>query len=165
MIKSFFAGILFILITSCSFNEKEVTITKDYVINPNWSKLSNSFTITKMRFKDSIYIGVNEMTPYDVIRTLRRDSSFMFMTNVKYSGIEYNKRKVYFNKSNGFVWRKFPSIDPSFSFGVDSLGELKSETWYRLGGLSTIKTLYFIYIDANDSLHVIKVPAALYTNF
>lgn len=43
------------------------------------------------------------------------------------------------------------------------LGELKQETWYLLAGLSQSKTLYYVYLDTSDSLHVHKVSTT--TNY
>lgn len=44
------------------------------------------------------------------------------------------------------------------------LGALKPETWYLLGGLSKVNTLYYIYIDSTGVLHTIRVPASDWTN-
>jgi len=159
------AIIISLLIVSCSFSEKEVVITKDYIINPNWSKQANTLTVTRMRFKESLEIDINDVSPALLVQVLERDSTFMFTANVAFDGVEYAKRKIFFNKANGFYWRKFPSVDPSRSFKIEMLNELEAGIWYRLGGLSTISTLYYIYIDTRDSLHVIEVPASYWTNY
>jgi hypothetical protein len=54
-ITYFFPFTIFLLlsfsITGCK--EGKVTITKDYVINPNWEVINNSFDVKRMKLKVS----------------------------------------------------------------------------------------------------------------
>lgn len=145
------------LIFSCSdWKEKEVTITKDYVINPNWDEVDNSFVVYRMKLKDSIKtIDLKNPADTELYHGLIEDTSFAFVTNVKYNGEDYAKRKVYFNKYNGFSWGKLN--DRHSDYEQETIGELQQETWYLLAGLSQFKTLYYVYLDTSDSLHVYKV--------
>lgn len=145
------------LIFSCSdWKEQEVTITKDYVINPNWNEVDNSFVVYRMKLKDSNKT-IDQKNPADkeLYHELIEDTSFAFVTNVKYNGENYAKSKVYFNKYNGFSWGKLN--DRHSDYKQETIGELQPETWYLLAGLSQFKTLYYVYLDTSDSLHVYKV--------
>lgn len=149
-------------ITGCQ--EAEVTITKDYVINPNWDEIVNSFEVKRMIFKvadDSI--NPQKTTPPELLNKLVEDTGFSFTSNVKYNGEKYSDRKVYFNRYNGFSWWKFNDIHSNYK--QETIGKLQQHTWYLLVGLSNVKTLYYLYIDSNDSLHTYKVPASYWTNY
>ncbi|MDO5655050.1 MAG: hypothetical protein Q4G27_02800 [Flavobacteriaceae bacterium] len=157
--KTLITGLLSVfLISSCAdWKEKEVTITKDYVINPNWEeKRHNSFAVYKMKLKDSTKtIDLKDPAGTELYHGLIEDSSFSFTTNVEYNGEDYAKRKVYFNRYNDFSWGKLNDMHSDYEQKI--LGELQPETWYLLAGLSQFKTLYYIYLDTSDSLHVYKV--------
>lgn len=163
--KVYFAGTIFLLLfTTCCWKEKAVTITKDYVINPNWDEADNSFKVCRMKLNDnSKTFNLKAPSDMDLYYGLIEDTSFSYTTNVKYNGEDYAKRKVYFNKDNGFVWRKPPDIDPQRNSEYKTIGEIQQETWYLLAGLSQFRTLYYVYLDTSDSLHVFKVSTM--TNF
>ena len=91
-----------------------------------------------------------------------RDTGFSYSANVKFNGEDYSKRKVYFNRDNGFLW--YGNLHESSS-AKKILGELQRDTWYFLGGLGEEKTLYYIYLDNLDSLHSFKIPASAWTNY
>ncbi|QTY27301.1 hypothetical protein [Flavobacterium sp. CS20] len=156
------AAILLLFLTTSCWDEKAVTITKDYVINPNWDKVDNSFAVYRMEPKDSCKtinaINPNDMEPY---HCLIKDTSFSFTANVEYNGKDYANRKVYFNRYNGFVWRRPPDIDPTRKRTFKTIGKLQQETWYLLTGLSQFSTLHYIYIDSSDKLHVHKVSGMI----
>ena len=164
--KTFITGLFIILLASAcaSWEGKEVIITKDYVINPNWDKMDNSFTVYRMKLKDSIKaIDLKEPTEFELYHGLIEDTVFSYTANIEYNGVDYAKRKVYFNKDNGFIWRRPPNIDPSRDTMVKTIGKLQPKTWYLLTGLSKVRTLYYVYLDSFDSLHVYKVSKM--TNF
>ena len=164
--KTFITVLFFIFLSSActSRKGKEVIITKDYVINPNWDKTDNSFSVYRMKLKDSSKtIDLKNPTEPELYHGSRKDMSFSYTANVEYNGEHYAKRKVYFDRDNGFVWRKPPNIDPSRNTTFETIGELQPGTWYLLAGLSKIRTLYYVYLDSSDSLHVYKVSTM--TNF
>lgn len=157
------AAFLICTLGCVNWKEARVTITRDYVINPNWNKIDNSITITKMDLTDSINkLVLEKISPQWLIHTLKKDTSFSFIANVIYNGENYSKRKVYFNKYNGFSWGKLN--DRHSNYEQKKLGELQQNTWYLLTGLGSEKTLYYIYLDTNDSLHTFRVPASDWTN-
>lgn len=158
--KTFITGLFFIHFTSActGWKGKDVSITKDYVINPNWDKTDNSFAVHRMKLKDSSKaIDLADPTEPELYHGLIKDSSFSYTANVEYNGIDYSKRKVYFDRDNGFEWRRPPDIDQSRNTTCKTIGELQPETWYLLTGLSKVRTLYYVYLDSSDSLHVYKV--------
>lgn len=143
------------MILGLGCKENKVTITKDYVINPNWSEADNSFAVHRMKLKDSTkIIDLKDPSEPELYHGLIEDTSFSYTTNVKYNGEDYAKRKVYFNRDNGFQWlENFPKSGSTKKI----FGELQQGTWYLLAGLSQFKTLYYVYLDSSDSLHVFKV--------
>jgi len=158
-VKTYFvSAIIMMMLLTLSCKEKEVIITKDYVINPNWSEGDNSFGVCKMLLKDSSKtIDLKDPAETELYYGLIEDTSFSFVTNVKYDGENFAKRKVYFNRDNGFSWSKSPNLDHNWE-KYKTVGALQKETWYLLSGLSQIHTtMYYVYIDTLDSLHVFKV--------
>lgn len=158
--KTFITGLLIVLFASaCTGSKrKDVIITKDYVINPYWDKSDNSFAVHRMKLKNSsTTINLKDPTEPELYHGLIKDPSFSYTANVEYNGVDYSKRKVYFNRDNGFVWRRPPNIDPNRNTTFETIGELQPETWYLLAGLSKFRTLYYIYLDSSDSLHIHKV--------
>ncbi len=158
--RRYFASTFFlILFTLVSCHEEEVTITKDYVINPNWKKDfddGNSLAVYKMKLKDSSKtIGLEDPTEPELYHGLIKDTSLTYRANVRYNGTDYSKRKVYFNRDNEFLWCDLNNMHSDCERRI--LGELEQDTWYLLAGLSQISALYYVYIDSLDSLHVFKV--------
>ena len=152
------------MLASC--HDEEVTITKDYVINPYWDEIDNSFMVSKMKLKDgNNIINLKNATSQKLLRELVKDTSFSFTANVKYNGEKYNKRRVYFNRYNDFLWRKPPNIDQSRSIIFNTIGELQQKNWYFLGGLDREKTLYYVYIDSLNNSHIYKVLSSSWTNY
>lgn len=152
---TYLAGTIFLMLFTLGCKEKKVTITKDYVINPNWSEADNSFAVYRMKLKDSTQIiDLKDPSEPELYHGLIEDTSFSYTGFVEYNGEDYAKRKVYFNRDNGFLWHEdFPKSNSTKKI----LGELQQETWYLLAGLSQFKTLYYVYLDSSDSLHVFKV--------
>ncbi|TQI71224.1 hypothetical protein JM79_2151 [Gramella sp. Hel_I_59] len=161
--SSFLIAIILFFISSCA-EEENVIITNNYIINPNWDKVDNSLLLERMIVKDGETINISNLDPSELFEKLKTDTSFAFTANVHHNGVDYSKRKIYFNKENGFKWRKRPDLDPSRNFTLTTLGKLEQNTWYFLGGLSKIKTLYYIYIDSSNKLHQFRVPAVHWTN-
>ena len=155
---------LFFSLLSCiGRKEAEVTITKEYVINPNWDKVDNSFDVIKMNIKDSSdTINLKKVSSLELFKNLVEDTGFIYRASVSYNGTKYSERKVYFNRDNGFPW--WGDLHKSTST-KSILGELQRKTWYFLGGLGEEKTLYYVYLDSLDSLHTFRVPASDWTNF
>jgi hypothetical protein len=163
--RIYFLNLMLFFFMGCK--EKEVTITKDYVVNPYWDKTDNSFIVAKMKLKDSNNnsLNLNNITSQKLLSELVKDTSFSFTANVKYDGKRYDERKVYFSRDNDFLWRKPPNIDPSRNMVFNTIGELDKRTWYFLGGLDKEKTLYYLYIDSLDKLHTFKVSSTSWTNY
>jgi hypothetical protein len=163
--KTYFIGSLFVLVAfSCtSCKQANVTITKDYVINPSWDKVDNSFDVIKMIVKDSSdTINLKNVSSLKLLQNLKEDTSFIYRASVLYNGTKYSERKVYFNRDNGFLW--WGNLHKSTST-KKILGELQRETWYFLGGLGEEKTLFYVYLDSLDSLHKFRVSASDWTNY
>ena len=154
--RTYFVGTIFLLLILgfAVCEEAEVTITKDYVINPNWDEVDNAFQVIRLKFKNgSDSINYKNTWQSELEDKLEEDTSFSYVANVKYNGVKYSERRVYFNRDNGFLWRKPPDIDPSRMTTYKTIGELQQDTWYLLAGLSSFKTFYYVYIDSLDNLH------------
>lgn len=162
----FYLITLLILTSACCIGcYDKPTITKDYVINPNWNETNNDFTIVRMKFKDdTVSISSNDSCQPDIRNKLIEDPNFYYTANVKYNGESYSKRKVYFNKDNGFMWWEWKDgsewWEGRFKSGKRVLGELERNTWYLLAGLSQFKTLYYVYIDTEGEVHYFTVMAS-----
>ena len=141
---------------SISCRTNKVIITKEYVINPNWTPTDNSFEVQKMKPKDStIIINLVNPSETDLYYGLIADTTPSYVCNVKYNNIPYSNRKVYFNKDNGFNWFEFKNARLGMSLKI--LGDLQPTTWYLLAGLSQFGGMYYVFLDTSDSLHVYKV--------
>jgi len=158
-------SILFVLVFfGCNpYAEEKVTITKDYVINPNWDKQSNRFDIIEMKAKKEAYsIDPLSATSFDLLHNLIENMESSYGGNVNYNSIEYSERKVYFDRDNGFTWIKLNELHSDTR--QSTIGSLKPKTWYLLAGLSKVNTLYYIYIDSSGKLYTIRVTASDWTN-
>jgi hypothetical protein len=144
-----------ILLKLVNFNGEEITVTKDYVINPNWSETNNHISFSRMMLNDSCRtIGLKNPSEPELYYGLKSDPNYTYEASVKYNGEDYAERKVYFNRDNGFLWTKHRD-------GSDQkkiIGELQQDTWYQLSGLSPRPNIwYYIYLDSLDSLYVFTV--------
>ena len=162
--NTYIIGIVFLLFFALiSCEEKDVIITNDYVINPNWDKVDNSFGIIRMNLVDSVgNFHLNSISSRELLDNLVEDTSFVYRANVKYNGTDYAERKVYFNRYNGFNW--IGNLHKSSS-DKRILGQLQKNTWYLFTGLSNVRTLYYVYIDSKDSVYTYKVYASSWTNY
>lgn len=163
--KRYFLILIYFSFIGCK--EKEVIITKDYVINPYWDETDNSFIVAKMKFKDSSKknLKLNNVTSQKLLSDLVKDTTFSFTANVMYNNKSYAERKIYFNRDNDFLWRKPPNVDPSRNITFKTIGELEKSSWYFLGGLDKEKILYYVYIDSLDKLHTFKISSTSWTNY
>lgn len=84
----FLIAFLLIWEYSCVFRkEAQVTITKDYVINPYWDKIDNSFMICKMIKRDTaMSLDISKISSQNLLRNLLEDTSSSFITNVSFNG-------------------------------------------------------------------------------
>ena len=109
----FLFGVSLVLLMSC-FSTKKVVITRRYIINPNWSNTCgpcNSITIYKLHLADSSRpiivdsIFRSRDPEYDPLKTFVRDTCTWFeASNILYNGTSFRKRKIYFDRPNGFKW-------------------------------------------------------------
>jgi hypothetical protein len=109
----FLFGVSLVLLMSC-FSTKKVVITRRYIINRNWSNtfsLSNRITIYKLHLADSSRpivvdsIFWSRVTGYDLLEMFVRDTCTWFAAyEILYNGRSFRKRKIYFDRPNGFKW-------------------------------------------------------------
>ena len=109
--RIFLFGVSLVLLMSCI---KKVVITRRYIINRNWSNtcaLCNSMTIYKLHLADSSRpiivdsIFWSRDPEYDPLKTFVRDICTWFVADViPYNGRSFRKRKIYFDRPNGFKW-------------------------------------------------------------
>jgi len=95
------------------FHVKKVVITRRYIINPNWSKnLPNNITIYRLQLADSSRpiivdsIFRSRDPEYDPLKVFVRDTCTWFFVpfEIPYNGKSFRKRKIYFDRPNGFKW-------------------------------------------------------------
>lgn len=153
---------LFLMLMACS--HREVIITQDYVINPNWDELNNTFGVYKMDVKSGCKLNLHNIHPPDLINNLTIDSSQSFIGMVTDNGEPYDCRKVYFNSSNDFLWCELSNLHTQCQNQV--IGNLQENEWYQLIGLSRENnSSYFIHIDSTHTLHVFEVPDRIWKNY
>jgi hypothetical protein len=126
VLLTFFVIFLFEVIFVFSiFHVKKVVITRRYIINPNWSKNlpNNPVTIYKLHLADSsrpIIVDsiIRSRNPeYDPFKAFVRDTCTWFeSSNILYNGTSFRKRKIYFDRPNGFKWKVYScdSLDSTY---------------------------------------------------
>jgi len=112
--RIFLFGVSLVLLMSCyNFSTKKVVITRRYIINPNWSKnLPNNITIYRLQLADSSRpiivdsIFRSRDPEYDPLKVFVRDTCTWFFVpfEIPYNGKSFRKRKIYFDRPNGFKW-------------------------------------------------------------
>gem|GEM_PF-5574881 len=108
-----FVVIIYVFSIPSMFRVKEVVITRRYIINPNWRKNlpNNGVTIYKLHLADSSRpiivdsIFRSRDPEYDPLKVFVRDTCTWFeSSNIPYNGTSFRKRKIYFDRPNGFKW-------------------------------------------------------------
>ena len=110
--RIFLFEVSLVLLMSCV---KKVVITRRYIINPNWSNtydLTNRITIYKLHLADSSRpiivdsIFRSDDPEYDPLKVFVRDTCTWFFVpfGIPYNGKSFRKRKIYFDRPNGFKW-------------------------------------------------------------
>ena len=109
----FLFGVIYVFSIPSMFRVKEVVITRRYIINPNWRKNlpNNGVTIYKLHLADSSRpiivdsIFRSRDPEYDPLKVFVRDTCTWFeSSNIPYNGTSFRKRKIYFDRPNGFKW-------------------------------------------------------------
>jgi hypothetical protein len=156
-IYTFSYFILLFVFGSCT--SKKVEITKEYIINENWSRKNekawaNSITITQMKVNpDSTINPFTDLHQPGILNKLEEDTSFTRYANIRLKeGESYSNKKIFFNRDNGFYWGTRSRFDNSEE--VKTIGNLQNGNWYRFSDLGTlgIQSIY-IYIDSTGSAH------------
>jgi hypothetical protein len=154
----FLFGVSLVFLMSC-FSTKKVVITRRYIINPNWSNTfspSNRMTIYKLHLADSSRpiivdsIFRSRDPEYDPLKTFVRDTCTWFeVSGIPYNGTSFRKRKIYFDRPNGFKWvvSSCDSLDSTYSKSSWSPPRAKFE-WP---------------IPADDSIEGRRRPRVFYT--
>jgi hypothetical protein len=159
VLLTFFVIFLFEFIFVFSiFHVKKVVITRRYIINPNWSKNlpNNPVTIYKLHLADSSRpiivdsIIWSRNPEYDPFKAFVRDTCTWFeSSNILYNGTSFRKRKIYFDRPNGFKWEVY---------SCDSL-----DSTYRQSSWSPPPAKFERRIPADDSIGRRRRPQVFYT--
>src|SRR5688500_11301185 len=99
-----------------------------------------------MRVKqDSSIYPFKGLSQSEVLSKLEDDSTFMFYTNVRLKEREsYNKKKLYFDRDNGFNWGKENRSHEAEK--VKTIGNLQKGIWYKFSNLGSGGVQYiFVY--------------------
>ena len=153
--RTFLFGVSLVLLMSCT---KKVVITRRYIINPNWSKnLPNNITIYRLQLADSSRpiivdsIFRSRDPEYDPLKVFVRDTCTWFFVpfGIPYNGKSFRKRKIYFDRPNGFKWL------------VHSCDSLDS-TYHKTSRLHP-GAKFEPPIPADDSIEGRRLPQIFYT--
>ena len=155
-----FTAFFTFLFSGC-FTEK-IEITSVYIINSNWNKRaeninSNSIQIVKLKVKkDSTINHLSVLNQVELFNKLEEDTTFNWAANVKVKkGENYNNKKFFFNKDNGFDWWSKDGVRKT-----KIIGKLEKNSWYEITRLSYY---YFIlYIDTAEKVHRYAITQANY---
>jgi len=123
----FFVIFLFeVIFVFLVFHVKKVVITRRYIINQNWSNRCgpcNHVTIYKLHLADSSRpiivdsIIWSRNPEYDPFKAFVRDTCTWFEAyEILYNGESFKKRKIYFDRPNGFKWKVYScdSLDSTY---------------------------------------------------
>jgi len=154
--RIFLFEVSLVLLMSCV---KKVVITRTYIINRNWSNtfsLANRITIYKLHLADSSRpiivdsIFWSRVTGYDLLEMFVRDTCTWFAAyEILYNGRSFRKRKIYFDRPNGFKWL------------VHSCDSLDS-TYHKTSRLHP-GAKFEPPIPADDSIEGRRLPQIFYT--
>jgi len=154
--RIFLFGVSLVLLMSCV---KKVVITRTYIINRNWSNTfspANRITIYKLHLADSSRpiivdsIFWSRVTGYDLLEMFVRDTCTWFAAyEILYNGRSFRKRKIYFDRPNGFKWL------------VHSCDSLDS-TYHKTSRLHP-GAKFEPPIPADDSIEGRRLPQIFYT--
>jgi hypothetical protein len=156
----FFVIFLFeVIFVFLVFHVKKVVITRRYIINRNWSNRCgpcNHVTIYKLHLADSsrpIIIDSiiwSRNPEYDPLKTFVRDTCTWFEAyEILYNGESFRKRKIYFDRPNGFKW---------LVYSCDSL-----DSTYHKTSWSPPPAKFERRIPADDSIEGRRRPQVFYT--
>ncbi len=155
----FLFGVIYVFSIPSMFRVKEVVITRRYIINQNWSNRCgpcNHVTIYKLHLADSSRpiivdsIFCSRNPEYHPFKTFVRDTCTWFeASNILYNGTSFRKRKIYFDRPNGFKW---------FVYSCDSL-----DSTYHKSSWSPPPAKFERRIPADDSTEGRRRPQAFYT--
>jgi hypothetical protein len=159
VLLTFFVIFLFEFIFVFSiFHVKKVVITRTYIINRNWTKdlIDNHIIIYRLQLADSSRpiivdsIFRSRDPEYDPFKAFVRDTCTWFEAhNIPYNGTSFRKRKIYFDRPNGFKWKVY---------SCDSL-----DSTYRQSSWSPPPAKFERRIPADDSIGRRKRPQVFYT--
>jgi len=158
--RIFLFGVSLVLLMSCyNFSAKKVVITRTYIINRNWQNtcaLCNCITIYKLHLADSSRpiivdsIFRSRDPEYDPFKVFVRDTCTWFeVCGIPYNGTSFRKRKIYFDRPNGFKW---------VVYSCDSLDSTYSKFWRW-----PPRAKYEWPIPADDSIGGRRRPQGFYT--
>ena len=154
--RIFLFGVSLVLLMSCV---KKVVITRRYIINRNWSNTCgpcNRITIYKLHLADSSRpiivdsIFRSSDPEYDPLKTFVRDTCTLFAAyEILYNGRSFRKRKIYFDRPNGFKWKVY---------SCDSL-----DSTYHESSWSPPRAKFERLIPADDSIEGRRRPRIFFT--
>jgi len=138
--------------------KKKIEITANYITNANWDEQANAIKINKLNLKkDSTINPFSDLTQIELLDKLEDDTSFLFVGNIKYNGEQFSKRKVYFDKKNGFFW-----WSDKGETKTETIGNLQKDNWYKFSNLVTYPYYIYVYIDSSNQAHRFDVNLANY---
>jgi hypothetical protein len=170
--RIFLFGVSLVLLMSC-FSTKKVVITRTYIINRNWYNtcaLCNRMTIYKLHLADSSRpiivdsIFWSRNPEYHPFKVFVRDTCTWFeVSGIPYNGTSFRKRKIYFDRPNGFKWlvHSCDSLDSTYH---------KTPRWHPgakfkspIPADDSIEGRRLPPIPADDSIGRRRLPQVFYT--
>lgn len=161
ILNNLFSVLVVFLLLGCSQSIKHVgdkiEITPEYIVNDNWTKVSTSIKISKMRLKTDSVLNIYNLNQADALSKLEEDSSFVYYANVAIDIMSDNGKKVFFNQDNGFYWSGEES-----NVTTRVVGKLEMRCWYKFSYLVTFPYQIYIYVDSTNAIHRFDVNLSNY---
>lgn len=160
MIKDIWAAAFSLMLAGCS--NREINITPEYIINEHWGQQANAIEVSRQKVKkDSMINPFLDLKQGDILENLEVDSSFVYQANVKIDHHRsYKNQKIYFNRYNGFYWRK--GFFGKNGDTVKVIGDLQKDNWYKFSYLVTHPYYVYVYVDSSGIIHRFDVNVSNY---
>ena len=138
-----------------------------YSGNNSYDYFSESFNhliVYRLRLVDSTWQVRTDSPSYEeLFYRLVEDSCFHFWANILYNGESFRRRKIWFDKYNGFMWKSWQcdTSNRRIYRKTKIIGRLSLNSWYVFYGLGESgwfgAPIYFAYVDSLGNVRTFRM--------